>query len=619
MQALQQFMVSFINHEHFSLFDVLAFIGGLCLFLFGMQLMGDGLERRAGNGLKSLLGKFTNNRFKGFLTGLGITSIIQSSSATTVMVVGFVNAGLMTLRQSVGVIMGANIGTTVTAWMLSLGSLSGINVEGASIFLNLLKPSAFTPILALVGMILFMFFKSDKKKDTATILLGFATLMFGMDAMSSAVSGLAEVDAFTNMFTLFGENPLLGMLVGAALTAIIQSSSASVGILQALALSTGAISYAAAIPILMGQHIGTCVTALLSSLGTNKNAKRAAVVHLSFNVIGTTVWLTAFSLALLIFKDVPFFANVIRNSDNMHAANSFGIAVAHTALSILFAALLFPMAGLLEKIACWIVPDGKQTEEEKKLALDERFLATPAIALQQCSNLCIEMAKEVKEGLLLSISLLSKYDSKTAENVKKIEKQADKYEDTIGTYLTKFSKYQISEEDGLTVSKLLKVIGDLERISDHSRNIMESVEELKSKNLQFSDEARKELEVLTSAVAEIMENAEKALAENSNDIAYNVEPLEEVIDNLKEALRDSHIVRLQGGNCTVEAGFIWADLLTNLERVADHCSNIAGCVIDANGHNMDLHSSLKSFKRESPIYKEKLTQYGNKYQLDKVQ
>ncbi len=579
-----------------DIFNVLALIGGLCLFLFGMSVMGDGLERRAGNSLKSLLGKLTNSRVKGFLTGLGVTAVIQSSSATTVMVVGFVNSGIMTLRQSIGVIMGANIGTTVTAWIISMGAISG-----DSIILKLLKPMSFTPILALIGTAFMMFSKSDKKKDTGSILLGFATLMFGMDAMSGAVSGLADLPWFQEMFIMF-KNPFLGVLVGTVLTAIIQSSSASVGILQALS-ATGAVSLGAAVPILMGQHIGTCVTALLSSLGTSKNAKRAAMIHLSFNVIGTVVWLTAFTL-ITAFVDIPLI-----NS----ATDAFGIAVAHTLISVLSTALLLPMAGLLEKLACKLVPDGKT--EEKLAELDERLLQTPTIAMEQCSRLTYKMAQRVNEGMHAALDLIYSYDKDRAELVRRIEAEADHYEDILGTYLTKLSRYQVTEEDSITISKLLKVIGDLERISDHSINIMASAEELYEKKMELTPHAREEMATLCSAIREILDITEKSFISNDFLLAYNVEPLEEVIDRINDTLRDNHIRRLQKGRCTVEAGFIWNDLLTNLERVSDHCSNIAVCVIDAHEHNMDVHSSLRKIKRTNPDYEHKIEDYLVKYQL----
>ena len=579
-----------------TIFDVLNMIGGLCLFLFGMNVMGDGLERRAGNSLKSLLGKLTNSKIKGFLTGLGVTAVIQSSSATTVMVVGFVNSKIMTLKQSIGVIMGANIGTTVTAWILSLGGISSDNI-----FMKLLKPTSFTPVLALIGIIFMMFSKSGKKKDVGTILLGFATLMFGMDTMSDAVSGLADIPEFQNLFLMF-KNPVLGVLVGAVLTAVIQSSSASVGILQALS-STGAVSYAAAIPIIMGQNIGTCVTALLSSFGTNKNAKRAAVIHLSFNVIGTVVWLTVFSIISVTLKPVLLDSS----------ASYLGIAVAHSIFNILCTALLLPMSSLLEKLAYKLVPE---TEEiEKVVELDDRLLATPSIALAESSKLVSKMAEKAVEGFKLSLESLVSYDQNIAENIRKIEDQTDHYEDVIGTYLTKLSRHQVSDEDSSEITKLLKAIGDFERISDHSVNVLESVEEMREKKMEFSDKAKHELNVLCEAVKEVLDITLKSFEENDIELAYHVEPLEDLIDGLKTTLRDSHILRLQNGDCTVEAGFIWSDVLTNLERASDHCSNIALGVIDAGKRNMNMHEAGRLMKQNNTVYNGLFEEYSKKYTI----
>lgn len=577
-----------------DIFDVLTMVGGLCLFLFGMSVMGDGLERRAGNGLKTLLGKLTNNKIKGLLTGLGVTAVIQSSSATTVMVVGFVNSRIMTLKQSIGVIMGANIGTTVTAWILSLGGISGDNI-----FIKLLKPMSFTPVLALIGTALMMFSKSSKKKDVGTILLGFATLMFGMDTMSSAVAGLADVPAFQNLFLMF-KNPILGVLVGAAVTGIIQSSSASVGILQALS-STGAVSYAAAVPIIMGQNIGTCVTALLSSFGTNKNAKRAAVVHLSFNVIGTIIWLSVFSIISALFKPALLDAS----------ASYLGIAVAHSAFNILCTVLLLPMSSVLEKLAYKVVPDGK--EAEKNIELDERLLATPTIALAESNHLVCKMAHDAIRGFTMSLSAIDAYDPAAAQEIRKIEADTDRYEDVLGTYLAKILRHHISDQDSAEVSKLLKAIGDFERISDHSINVVESVEELRDKKIELSEDARKELGTMCAAVSEILGMTLTAFENNDRTTAFDVEPLEQVVDSLKANLRDSHIVRLKNGDCTVEAGFIWSDLLTDLERTADHCSNIAACVIDAQEYNLNLHQSLRDIRTDSVEYKKKHEMYVQKY------
>lgn len=577
-----------------SIFDVLTLIGGLCLFLFGMSVMGEALERRAGGSLKKILAKLTKNKITGFLTGLGVTAVIQSSSATTVMVVGFVNSGIMSLRQSIGVIMGANIGTTVTAWILSLGGISSDNL-----FMQLLKPTSFTPILALIGTALLMFGESSKKKDTGTILLGFATLMFGMDTMSGAVSGLADVPAFQNMFIMF-RNPVLGVLVGAILTAVIQSSSASVGILQALS-ATGQVSYGAAVPIIMGQNIGTCITAILSSFGTNKNAKRAAIVHLSFNVIGTVIWLSVFSIISAILKPAILDAS----------ASYLGIAVAHSAFNIACTALLLPMSSLLERLAVKLVPDSDKKEKVAKL--DERLLATPPIALERCNELVREMAEISVTSLKTSLNMLTGYDSDTADIIRKSEEKVDHYEDILGTYLVKLSRHQISDSDSAEVSKLLKAIGDFERISDHSVNILESAEELTKKDIHFTAGAQKELDTLCSAVSEILTLSFRAFVNTDLQAARDVEPLEQVIDGLKAKSRDDHIKRLKNGECSIEAGFVWADLLTNLERTSDHCSNIAVCVIDATQHNMNVHQSLRTMKREDPYFEKRYLEYAKKY------
>ena len=579
-----------------TIFDVLTLIGGLCLFLFGMNVMGDALERRAGSSLKKLLAKLTQNKIAGFLTGLGVTAVIQSSSATTVMVVGFVNSGIMSLKQSIGVIMGANIGTTVTAWILSLGGISSDNM-----FVQLLKPTSFTPILALIGTALLMFGKSSRKKDSGTILLGFATLMFGMDTMSSAVSGLADVPAFQNLFIMF-KNPIFGVLAGAILTAIIQSSSASVGILQALS-ATGQVSYGAAVPIIMGQNIGTCVTALLSSFGTNKNAKRAAIVHLSFNVIGTIIWLSLFSLISAVLKPALLDAS----------ASYLGIAIAHSLFNIACTALLLPMSSLLEKLAIKLVPDTNKKDEIAEL--DEKLLVIPPVALERCNELVCEMAESSVVALKNGLNMLSKYDSAIAEEIRAAEEKADHDEDILGTYLVKLSRNQISDSDSSEVSKLLKVIGDFERISDHSINILESAEELKEKDMQFTPDAVKELDVLCGAVSEILTLSYMAFINNDLKSAYDVEPLEQVIDGLKAKLRDGHIKRLKNGTCSIEAGFVWADLITNLERTADHCSNIAACIIDAAENNMNVHQSVRDMKVNNAYFSSKYSYYTEKYAI----
>ena len=577
-----------------DIFDILTLIGGLCLFLFGMNIMGSALERSAGGKLEAMIGKLTTGKLSGFLTGLGVTAIIQSSSATTVMVVGFVNSGLMSLKQAIHVIMGANVGTTVTAWILSLGGISGDNLA-----LKLLKPTSFTPVLALIGIVLFMFTKSNKKKDIGMILLGFATLMFGMDTMTDAVSGLKDIPEFQNMFILF-KNPILGVLVGAVLTAVIQSSSASVGILQALA-ATGAVSYGAAIPIIMGQNIGTCVTALISSVGTAKNARRAALVHLSFNIIGTVVCLLLFVIGDLVFSPAIF----------NESANHAGIAVCHSIFNIACTLLLLPLSGLLEKLAYKLVPDNDKQDE--KAVLDERLLATPAIALECAYNLTHEMAEIASTALQSSIDCLTAYDKETASAIREAEDKTDHYEDIIGTYLVKLSTHQLNETEGATASMLLKAIGDFERISDHAVNILESAEEMRDKKIVFSADADVEMKSLSNAVSEIVTLSYTSFKNSDTEQATLVEPLEQVIDRMKELLRSRHIERLRVGGCGIEAGFVWNDLITNMERVSDHCSNIAGCVIDVKEQNMNLHESLKQLRSDNDFYRKKYEEYTSKY------
>lgn len=579
-----------------TIFNALNLIGGLCLFLFGMNLMGQALERRAGSGLRSLLEKMTQNRLMGLLAGLGVTAVIQSSSATTVMVVGFVNSGLMTLRQSIGVIMGANIGTTVTAWILSL---SGI--EGSSLLVQMFKPSTFTPILALVGIILYMFCKADKKKDTGMILLGFATLMFGMEAMSSAVSSLRNVPQFREIFLMFS-NPILGVLVGAVLTGIIQSSSASVGILQALA-STGQVTYGAAIPIIMGQNIGTCVTALLSSIGTNKNARRAALVHLNFNVIGATVGIVLFYVVRAVAAPALL----------GQAASEWGIAVAHSIFNIICTAVLLPMGGLLEKLVLRLVPEGKQPQREAEL--DERLLATPALALERCRTLIADMASYSMESLRESLNAITAYNQKSAEHIREDEAKTDHYEDIIGSYLVKLSARKIGESDSALAAEYLRIIGDFERIADHSVNILESAEEMQQKGIAFSAAALQEYATMAGAVREVTALAYDSFVSGDVQAARQVEPLEQVIDDLKEEMRTRHIRRMQQGSCGIEAGFIWSDLLTNLERVSDHCSNIACCMIEGADHNLHRHEVLQSIRGSGEIFDREYSSYRQKYAL----
>ncbi len=580
-----------------DLFDVLTLIGGLSLFLFGMDQMGSALERRAGEGLKDMLGRLTSGKAVGFLTGLLVTAVIQSSSATTVMVVGFVNSGLMSLRQAINVIMGSNVGTTVTAWIFSL-----TGIESDSFFVQLLKPTSFTPILALIGVICLMTGKNGKRKDTGMILLGFAVLMFGMDTMSDAVAGLRDVPAFREILLMF-TNPILGVVAGALLTAIIQSSSASVGILQALA-STGQVTFGAAIPIIMGQNIGTCVTAMLSSVGTNRNAHRTALVHLSFNVVGTVVWLTVFQVVKSLVA-LPVLDTGI---------DQLGIAVVHSVFNIACTALLLPMTGLLEKLACRLIPDPEG--EEKLEELDERLMATPALAVQRCRNVTEIMAGIAAGALRDALAELTEHDEERAARIMTAEKNADHYEDILGTYLVKLSAMPLSEQDTVETSELLHMIGDLERISDHAVNLLESGEELREKKITFTPAAQEELKQLTAAVDEVVGLAMSAFTAGDLAAAALVEPLEQVVDELKEKLRLRHIGRLQRGECSIDAGFIWSDLLTDLERVADHCSNIAGCVLEMRYERLDLHGYLDTVRSGSAEYAAAYGNYARKYAID---
>ncbi len=577
-------------------FDVLTLIGGLSLFLFGMNQMGSALERRAGEGLKTMLGRLTTGKAAGFLTGLAVTAVIQSSSATTVMVVGFVNSGLMTLTQAINVIMGANVGTTVTAWLISL-----TGIDGGSFWLEMLKPTSFTPILALIGIIMQMAGKTSQKKDTGMILLGFAVLMFGMDTMSGAVAGLREVPAFGEILLLF-TNPVLGVLAGALLTAIIQSSSASVGILQALA-STGQVTFGAAIPIIMGQNIGTCVTAMLSSLGTNRNARRAAMVHLCFNIIGTTVWLTCFEVVTMLV-DLPFLSGSI---------DQVGIAVVHSIFNVLCTALLLPMTGLLEKLAMRLIPE--PATEEQTEELDERLMAAPALAMERCRSVTETMARVSIQALRDAMLDLKGHDKQRADSVRKAESDADHYEDILGTYLVKLSAMPMNDQDNVKSSELLHIIGDFERISDHAVNLLESGQEMRRKNLDLSDGAREDMEKISAAINEILGLTLNAFVNDDLNAAAQVEPLEQVVDMLKEQMRSRHILRLQRGECSIEAGFVWSDILTNLERVADHCSNVAGCVLEMRHSRMDLHDYLSNVRRDSADFAETYRNYVQKYSL----
>ena len=589
----------------FEFSNILALLCGLALFLFGMDVMGDSLKKSAGSSLKAILAKMTSNPISGFLLGLGVTAVIQSSSATTVMVVGFVNSGTMTLLQAAGVIIGANVGTAVTSWITALNGL-GQMTDGAAGILKLLKPDSWMPVLAVIGICLIMFTKRGRKKDIGMILIGFSVLMVGMDMMSDSVKPLASSESgFGEILTMF-ENPILGVLAGLVLTAIVQSSSASVGILQSLTV-TGAITYGAAVPIVMGQNIGTCVTAILSSIGANKNGRRAAVVHLLFNVIGVIIVLPLYYLVTWL---VEMGTGAVLNSV---VTDMWDIAIIHTLFKIVLVAILFPFYKLLVKLSTLIVKD-KEGEDETVQMLDERLFATPGIAVGAVSRATSAMATLAVKSLRDSLSLFDAYDSKLAEDIRAIEGKVDVYEDTIGTYLVKLSACDLSERDSAEVTKFLHIIGDLERISDHAVNIVESAEEMRDKKMSFSDEATREMQIMRAALDEILDHTEAALLENSLQRAVEIEPLEQVIDDLRDSIKQNHIIRLQKSACTIEHGFILSDLLTNFERVSDHCSNIGGCVIEiTSDHALDLHQYLDALKEGNSGFDEKYAFYKDKY------
>lgn len=580
-----------------DVFGVLSLVGGLALFLFGMQVLGDGLEKQAGGKLKNILEKLTSNPFKGLALGAGVTAIIQSSSATTVMVVGFVNSGIMTLRQAIGIIMGANIGTTITAWILSLSGL-----EGDSFIITMFKPSSFSPIVAIIGIGLIMFSKRPKKKDIGTIMVGFAVLMFGMDMMSAAVKPLADVPEFTNILVIFS-NPILGVLAGAIITGIIQSSSASVGILQALSM-TGQISFGTAIPIIMGQNIGTCITSLLSSIGTNKNARRTAIIHLFFNAIGTAVLISLFyglnAIIDFTFMDYPI--------------NAAGIALVHTLFNVTCTLILFPFAGKLEQLSKIIIKDSK--EEEEFELLDKRLLATPAVGLAQCEKVAGQMAEYAKDTANKATSLIKKYDEIVIGKIMEDESVLDKYEDKLGTYLVEITEKNLTVKDSQLASRLLYTIGEFEQIGDEAFNISESAQEMKEKNIKFSGKAQRQLEIAASAVDEIMEITIKAFLNNDDELAKEVEPLETVVDYLKEELKKQHVERLQKGECTIELGFVFSDLISALEHIADHCSSIAAGIIQLNMNNLDTHAYLDNVKdKDNAEFMTKYREYRKKYNV----
>lgn len=586
-----------------DIFGVLQLLGGLCLFLFGMETMGDGLKRASGSKLEEILSRLTSSVPKGVLLGTAVTAVIQSSSATTVMLVGFVNSGIMTLRQAIPVIMGANIGTTATAWLLSLSGL-----QGDSFIIQMLNPMAFSPILAAVAIVFMMFMKSEKKYDIGLILIGFAVLMYGMDIMSSAVKPLADVPEFVNVLTMFS-NPVLGVAAGAIFTAAIQSSSASVGILQALC-KTGAVTYGTTIPIIMGQNIGTCITAILSSIGANRGAKRVAAVHLSFNIIGTIVFLTLFYTANA-FVHFDFLANTV---------NPANVAVIHSMFNVGCTVMLLPFTKALEKLANKVVKDAPEEKNPDQTLnfLDERFFETPSFAVTQCKTVAVRMANHARECIFEAMDLMKEFDKEKCDEVFRLEEKIDRYEDALGEYIVKLSRLDVSEDDSKTLTMILHNIGDLERISDHARNIAETAVELNSKGLDFSQSAQKEITVFMDAVHEIVNLAVDAFETDNVAMAKEVEPLEDVIDAIHNEVKSRHVKRLKDGTCTIELGFILSDLNTNLERVADHCSNLAVCVIESEKGNFDMHHYLDDLKMYGHSdFDIKMNKYEEKYALPK--
>lgn len=584
-------------------FDLLSMIGGLALFLYGMNLMGDGLAKASGGRMESILEKLTGNPVKAVLLGAGVTAVIQSSSATTVMVVGFVNSGIMRLEQAVGVIMGANVGTTITSWILSL-----TGIESSSFLVRLLKPTSFSPVLAIIGVAMLLFSKKEKRQSVASILIGFAVLMFGMDTMSAAVKPLAQEPAFTGILTAFS-NPVLGMLAGVVLTAVIQSSSASVGILQALCLS-GAVGYNTAIPIILGQNIGTCVTAMISGVGASRNARRAALVHLYFNIIGTVVFMGVFYLLDAAFQ-FPFMEK---------PADALSIAVVHSCFNVSATLLLLPFSRGLVKLACLTTGGGVQEqsrqEDEVLQHLDPRFLNTPAYAIEQSRNVAVSMAELAERAINLAMGLVTGYDSEKACQVLELETRVDQYEDQLGSYLVKAGSRDLSERDNHSLSVMLHCIGDFERISDHARNVQEAAQEMADKGVNFSEKALQELEVLRSAIRDILKITMRSFMDEDLELARQVEPLEEVIDALIQEIRQRHIRRLRKGSCTIELGFILTDIITNLERVSDHCSNIAVCLLEISEDEFDTHAYLEDMRREDNTeFRRQVMAYGRQYLL----
>ena len=580
-----------------SIFNLFTLMGGLALFLYGMNLMGESLEQQAGGKLQVILSKLSDNPLKGFLLGLGVTAVIQSSSATTVMVVGFVNSGIMQLHQAVGIIMGSNVGTTVTSWLLSL-----TGIQGDSFWVKMLKPSSFGPILAFAGIILAMFCKSSKKKGVGNILLGFFILMTGMEFMSSSMKPLADMPWFSSLFLHFS-NPILGVLAGAALTAIIQSSSASVGILQALAL-TGSVTYGSAIPIIMGQNIGTCVTAMISSVGASKNAKRAAFVHLYFNVIGVVLFLTSF-----------YSLNALLHFEIIHDTVSvMGIAVIHSTFNVITTLVLLPFNRVLEKLAILTVPDGTSKDAAAPL-LDKRLLGTPAVATNRAHQCTVDMAQLAQSGLLKAMSLVHIWNDQVSDEVVEKEAQVDHYEDALGTYLVQLSGLPLTVDDNRTVNTLLYSLSDLERISDHSLNLRKSALEVRDKQVTFSHQALEDLNLVEWAVQDIVNLTVQAFANQDNNAARQVEPLEQVIDEIVHQVRSRHVERLQNGQCSITNGFILADLLTCYERVADHCSNVAVAMIEVAHDSFDTHEYLQGVKADREGLDRMMDHYRKRYGL----
>lgn len=584
-----------------DIFSILSLIGGLALFLFGMDLMGDGLKKLAGGKLESILARLTANRFLGFLLGFIVTAVIQSSSATTVMLVGFVNSGIMKLGQTISIIMGANIGTTVTSWLLSL-----TGIEGSTTFLKLLKPESFTPILAVIGVIMTMMAKTDKKKDIGTIFIGFAVLMFGMEAMSDSVSSLRDNESFTNILTMFS-NPIMGILVGTVFTAIIQSSSASIGILQALSLSC-AIPYSTAIPVLLGMNIGTTITPIISSISGNTESRRVAISCLYIKMIGVVVVTAAFYILHYIIGFDEF----------MNAQSTvFTIAVIHTLFNILSTVILMPFCSAIEKLAIKSIKGNTSSEESDIFdTLDERFLSIPAFAVEKCRDLVCEMAKLSQDSFILATELFDDYSTEKYNKIAEMETLVDKYEDKTSTYLVKIASNSMSSKDSKAVTELLHCIGDIERISDHAVNIAKVAKEMFDKEVSFSEQAQTDIKVITSASLEVLDMAVTSLVNEDLNIARNVEPLEQVVDRLKRKIKSNHISRLRQGDCTMELGFILSDLLTNYERVADHCSNIAVCLIEIAHDSFETHEYLSSIKNHNDeSFDEQYAFYKEKYSI----